>query len=455
MTHSPLRITYVAPFGLGQKTTVWARTLPLAHQLVERGHQATILIPPWDTPADAGKRWVADGVQLIHTTLSGGLPGTMARLLSLIRQQQPHIVHIIKPRAHAGLAQWWLWQKRELGISDGEPGQHRSRGSQYRIPNPQSPIPKICLDIDDWEQAWAAINRYSWPVARFLAWQEEWGIRHADAITAASQWLVQRAQAYRPQTPVLYLPNGIEEPGVNSRRTAALAVESSVVRNQSSAYPISDPNSDTGNSYAPPASRNSHFTFHISEFTILFFTRFVEVEPQWLVNFWQALHQRYPTAQLLVAGDALQPGRAATFQQQMQAQAPGAAKQVNWLGYVERHQLEQLYHTVTCAIFPAQEIPLLQAKCSVKLATTLLHGVPVVASAVGEQAAYGAEGAALLVEPAATPTQFADAVIGVLQQPTQQRALIEQARQRLFERYRWAQLGGQLEAFYQALLRRC
>jgi glycosyltransferase involved in cell wall biosynthesis len=244
---------------------------------------------------------------------------------------------------------------------------------------------------------------------------------------------------------MLYLPNGIEE---------------SVVSSQSSEYPIADPKPEAGNPCAflahhnsQLATRNSQLAIRNSQFTILFFTRFVEVEPQWLVNFWQTIHQHCPTARLLVAGDALQPGVAGIFQQQMQAQA-AAARQVEWLGYVPRGQLEQIYSTVACAIFPAQEIPLLQAKCSVRLATTLLHGVPVVASAVGEQAAYGAEGAALLVEPAATPAQFAAAVLGVLQQPTQQRALVERARQRLIERYRWEQLGGQLEAFYQATLRR-
>lgn len=427
MSHSPLRITYVAPFGLGQKTTVWARTLPLARQVVARGHQATILIPPWDTPGDAGKIWVEDGVQVINTTLSGGLPLIMARLIGLVHQQQPQIVHIVKPRAHAGLAQWWLWQKQfvDAGVI--------RRLSLSKPPNdPILQSPKIILDIDDWEQAWAAINPYPWPVARFLAWQEEWGMRHAHAITAASRWLVNRAQAYAPRTPVLYLPNGIEE---------------SKIRSLESARVPSVPQFDATNTLIPLATRHSPPA-------VLFFTRFVEVEPSWLVAFWQALHQRLPSARLLVAGDAFQPGRAALFQQHMAQQAPAAASQVEWLGYVPREQLEQLYPTLACAIFPAQEMPLLQAKCSVKLATTLLHGVPVVASAVGEQAAYGANGAAHLVDPAATPAQFAEVVLAVLHQPAQQRALAALARQHLHAHYRWALLGEQLEAFYQATLAR-
>jgi glycosyltransferase involved in cell wall biosynthesis len=93
-------------------------------------------------------------------------------------------------------------------------------------------------------------------------------------------------------------------------------------------------------------------------------------------------------------------------------------------------------------------VPLHQAKCSVRLATTLLHGVPVVASAVGEQATYGAEGAASLVSPQATPSEFAAAVVDLIRQPAAQAAMVRQARQRLAAAYQWSDLGAQLNKFY-------
>ena len=188
-----MKIAFVAPFGLGQKTTVWARTLPLAKYLVAHGHEATILIPPWDTPADSGRSWVDGGVQMINVSIRGGLPATHYRLLAQVDRLAPDIIHIVKPRAYAGLVQWWHWQQRRLQRSN------RTR-------------PVIILDVDDWEQSWAAVNGYPWPLARFLAWQEEWGIRHADGVTAASRWLVERVNAYVPATPRLYLPNGITQP---------------------------------------------------------------------------------------------------------------------------------------------------------------------------------------------------------------------------------------------------
>lgn len=393
------RVCFVAPFGLGQKTTVWARTLPLAKVLATHGWQATILIPPWDTPADSGKRRLeaaaagteaAGAVEIVNVSLAGGPPVITNRLLRAVSERQPHIVHIIKPRAYAGLVQWILWQRRQPNAAP------------------------LLLDIDDWEQAWANINRYPWPLARFGAWQEEWGLRHAHGITAASRWLVERAGSYAPQTPVLYLPNGV---------TAAPATPS--VRP----------------SVRPTAEAQA----------VLFFTRFVEVSPDWLGAFVSSLYAIRPQARLIVAGAPVQPGldepfRSAVDAATAEADAPGA--QVEWLGYVPPAELPGLYARCGCAIFPADPVPLQQAKCSVRLATTLLQGIPVVASAVGEQAAYGAEGAARLVSPSASPAEFAAAVDDVLRNPGHQLALAEAARVRLLERYAWSKLGQELAKFY-------
>lgn len=389
-----LRIAFIAPFGLGQKTTVWARTLPLARFLVQQGHTVTVLIPPWDTPKDAGKTWLDAGVQVSNVALQGGIPAAVGRLLHQLAIFQPQLVHIVKPRAHAGLVQWWLWQRRLLSL--------RNR-------------PKLLLDVDDWEQAWATINPYHPLVARFLAWQEEWGIRHADGITAASHWLVERVQQYAPQTPVCYLPNG-------------------VVRSEWRAM---------GGEWQPKEVAGPE--------QVLFFSRYVEVEPVWLAEFWCAFHELRPAAHLTVFGDPLTPGRRERFQQTMTTLCPAAADHVTWQPYAAA-LTQPLYAQSACAIFPSLATPLHEAKCSVRLATTLLHGVPVVASAVGEQAYYGAAGAAVLLPADAPPAAFAAAVAQVLADPAKQAALRQQGQQRLLEMYDWAKLGTRLEEFYAEII---
>jgi glycosyltransferase involved in cell wall biosynthesis len=377
-----LRIVFVAPFGLKHKTTVWARTLPIARELAAVGHQVIILIPPWDSPEDAGKEEMRGEVRMVQLSLDGGVLGTVRRMVRAIDAYQPDIIHIVKPRAHAGLAQWWLWHRRRKEA-------------------------KIVLDVDDWEQAWNPINRYNWFVARFLTWQEEWGIRHADAVTAASRWLENKVSALAPQIPILYLPNGVNPLAQTSINAPAPSITPKV----------------------------------------LFFTRLVEVSATWLGDFWQALLAQVPSAELIIAGTSLHPWLADPFHAVMDS-----LPQVHWAGFVPPDELPHLYARATCAIFPALPVPLQQAKCSVRLATTMLYGVPVIASDVGEQSQYGADGAALLVPAAATPAQFAQAVAKVLCDPAQNAHTRSQATAQMLARYSWTTLTAPLPAFYESIL---
>ncbi|MFN8440281.1 MAG: glycosyltransferase family 4 protein [Caldilineaceae bacterium] len=410
-----MKIVFVAPFGFGQKTTVWARTLPLAKELVKQGHEVALLVPPWDTPADSGKHYQEDGVEIINVSIRGGLPFTILRLLYQIRRLQPELVHIVKPRAHAGIIQWLLWQLRRWKISP-----FTIHHSQFTI----------YLDLDDWEQAWQEINHYGWLTSKFLAWQEEWGIRHADGLTVASRWLEQRAQQYAAETPILYLPNGVVVDGERERG----------------------------------GERENNHRVTEPQPAILYLTRYVEVEPEWLVCFSSSLHEALPQSHLIIAGEPLQPGRDQIFQLALQSSsAPTTVTSdvatdkdsrrnpqspFTFLGKVIPAQINELYRQVACAIFPSAPTVLQQAKCSVRLATTLLHGVPVVASAVGEQTHYGAEGAARLVAAEATPEEFAAAVVELLNDPAQQQSMIQRAHEHLARNYQWQALGERLEKWY-------
>jgi glycosyltransferase involved in cell wall biosynthesis len=78
----------------------------------------------------------------------------------------------------------------------------------------------------------------------------------------------------------------------------------------------------------------------------------------------------------------------------------------------------------------------------------MLDGIPVVASAVGEQARYGANGAARLVAADASPRQFAAEVVKLLAKRQEQALMTEQARTWLLSRYNWSLLGEELLTFY-------
>jgi len=413
---TPRSVLFVAPFGLGQKTTVWARILPLAQQLNRFGVEVSLLIPPWDTPAQAGLAWYEEGVHLANVSLRGGPPMILARLLKRIRHKQPQILHIIKPVAYSGAIHTLMWWWRKLG------------GMR----------PKIVLDIDDWEQEWATLNGRSALVRRTIWAQESWGISHADGITAASQWLLAEAQRRAPNTPSCYIPNAITR-----QKPDAQAID-----------PATTLPGETG----PPATTSAlHPMEHPKQangLNVLFFSRFMEVQADWLVDFCARLFGEIPNATLSVAGSGIASHLEERFKLDFSqlAQAKGIdMNRVRWLGHIRSDQITSLYESCACAIFPAQPTRLQQAKCSVRLATTLLHGVPIVASAVGEQTTYGTTGGVELIAVDAPPTHFALRVVDVLRQPSLYRERQQANRSQLLEAYNWESLGEKLYRFYSTL----
>jgi glycosyltransferase involved in cell wall biosynthesis len=188
-----MNVVMIGPFGLQPKGTMSARALPMAKALVARGHAVTLLIPPWDHPADAGREWEEDGVRIVNVPLPLRLPlfFHLALALRLVRRAltlHPDVVHCFKPKAYAGLAHFVLWWLRRLHLADL----------------------RLVVDEDDWEQAWNDLAPYSHAQRRVFAWQEHWGLTHADAVVVASRELARLVEGIGvPRDRIFYVPNGI------------------------------------------------------------------------------------------------------------------------------------------------------------------------------------------------------------------------------------------------------
>ena len=188
-----MKIVFVGPFGLQPKGTMSVRALPLARALVAWGHSVTMLIPPWDDPDRAGQVWEDGGVRVVNIALPPRLPLLFHILLArtLVAQAlaiKPEVIHFFKPKAYAGLSHlvlWWLRRLSSLSL-------------------------RLVVDADDWELAWNELSPYSASQKKLFAWQEKWGLRHADAITVASRALEKLVIAQRgsDSSRVFYLPNG-------------------------------------------------------------------------------------------------------------------------------------------------------------------------------------------------------------------------------------------------------
>ncbi|MCD6288882.1 MAG: glycosyltransferase, partial [Anaerolineae bacterium] len=236
-----MRIVMIGPFGIRVRGTMWRRALPLARALIRRGHHVTMILPPWDSPADAGHTWEDGGVLIVNTHTDHPVQ-IVSEMLRLTVAHRPDVVHVFKPKAYAGAILQILWYLRATGLWRG----------------------RLVLDADDWEGpgGWNERAGYTRPMRWLFAWQERWGFRHADALTVASRWLAAQAHVMGTSLAV-HIPNGIDIESWPERPTP------------------------------PPPP------------TALLLTRFVEFAPAQLPAIWRYVHARLPDARLIVAGGSL------------------------------------------------------------------------------------------------------------------------------------------------------
>ena len=211
-----LRIALVAPFGLRAKGTAQARALPLGRALARCGHQVALFLPPYDSPQDAGRRWTDQGVEVVNLALPAAGRGGAAwhlwlgwRLFLAARRWQPDVVHVFKPKGPSGLAGMLFWVTR--GRAGAGAGKRGDAGAQRGV------CPRVIMDSDDWEGpgGWNDDPRTGYTAAqrRFFAWQERYGLTHADGWTVTSRCLRDRAVSFGADPERVYvLHNGIALP---------------------------------------------------------------------------------------------------------------------------------------------------------------------------------------------------------------------------------------------------
>lgn len=393
-----LRIALVAPFGLLPKGTTRWRVLPLARALARSGHAVRVVVPPYDWPAHAGRRWLDQGVEVRCVQVSSrtrvlGQVSMARRLVQAALDWQPDIVHCFKPKGPSGMAAWTI--------------SHVA---------PQVPL---VVDTDDWERGWNALAGYSLPAAWFFARQERLGLKCAQAVTAASQWLVDLATAYRQQAVgVFYVPNGLEPwPGLRTTQRSG------------------------------PGR------------TVLLVTRFVEHSPGQVWRIWRRIEQRMgeqpigtqkePEVTLLVAGRGV---RAEENRLRALVDSSGGRSNVRVLGWVPSCVLPALFAAADVAMLPVLDTPLNRAKSPMRLVHLLAFGVPTATQAVGEYGTYVRHEETGLLAEAGDEAGLAHAVLRLLREETLRQQLGQAAAQHLRTTYAWDRLVGTvLEAYEYAL----
>jgi glycosyltransferase involved in cell wall biosynthesis len=402
--------------------TMGVRALPMAKALAARGHSVTILVPPWQNPEEGGRRWTADGVTVENVPLPLRVPGlfhvvTALRLTRRVLALRPEVVHLFKPKAYSGLTHWLL----------------------ARLPPARRP--RTVVDTDDWEGpgGWNELADYTWLQRRFFAWQERWGLSHADAVTVASRTLQSLvwAMGVAPDH-VFYVPNGVEGGWTGSGGRQVVGEEQGAGSERS------------------------------SDARILLYTRFFEFPVFRVIDVLRRVQERVPGARLLVVGEGLFGEEEELFRLAARygltvGDSPSGAVQhgphpdspvfaspldVTYAGWVPPEELPFYFDRATVAIYPFDDTLVNRTKCAVKLGDLLAAGVPVVAEDVGQNQEYIRNGeTGLLVEPGDVPA-FADAVVQLLRNPALQDRLGQGAARDVRERFAWGRLIERVERAY-------
>ncbi len=393
-----MKIVMIGPFGLRPRMTMRVRALPLAQALTACGHTVAMLLPPWQNPEDAGRAWEEGGVRIENAPLPAGIPGWFhARLTRTLvhraRALKPDVIHIFKPKAYAGLAHLALAR---------------------RFP--------VVVDTDDWEGSggWNDLNPYSPLLKWFFAWQERWGLRHADAVTVASRALqtLVWAMGGSPER-VFYVPNGVAW-----------------------AYPPVTP---------APHPRP----------TLLLYTRFFEFKLARLWRIVMAVRAQRPEVRLWFIGQGLfgedqqlkalaqEAGWRIAEIASPSAPVPPDADLIYCAGWIAPEDQPAHFAQADAALYPFDDTLLNRTKCPVKLLDLLAAGVPVVADAVGQIAEVIRPGETGILVPPGDEAAFVAALIRLLDEAEYCRAVGTHAAVDVRARFAWDDLAQIVERAYE------
>ncbi|MCJ7667089.1 MAG: glycosyltransferase family 4 protein, partial [Anaerolineae bacterium] len=387
--------------------TMRMRALPMAQALTARGHEVEIFLAPWGNPEDSGREEERGGVKVHNITLPASIPllGHLIitwRLLLRALKSKPHIIHCFKPKAYSGLVAMAIWFLRSVGLA------HVG----------------LVIDSDDWEGrgGWNEIENYTWWQKRFFAFQEKWGLLHCEAVTVASRALQTLAWSLgvKPGN-VFYVPNG-------------MPLENLELENALQPAP--------GPTRLGPAPKERP--------TVLLYTRFFEFSLERVVEIWKGVVEAIPEARLLVVGKGLF-GEEERLRQLM---AEREIKGVEYAGWVEEHEIQKRLISADLAIYPYDDTLINRTKCSIKLVELMASRLPIVASDVGENRHYIEHlVSGYLIEPG-DDGSFCQAIIHILRDEKLQRALGEEARRRVREKFNWATLVQAVEEAYSIVLQK-
>ncbi len=390
------RVLFITPFGFQRHGTLSYRTMPMAVTLDHMGVRVRILVANWDaaSPPHITYSDVSERIRIYYVPLrrrewrvarTGDVllawGEMLAAVRSLVSSQSPDIIHLVKP---IGIPFAFLALQR---LFDG-----LKRAAER---------PPILLDCDDLEQAWLPEGRVRHLWRYMGSWAESWAWRAADAVTVASHDLLTRVHQKRKDGRVYLIPN-----------VAPVVPE-------------------------PDRPRHSH--------RLLVPTRLLDIRPEVLVLWLNAIVRRVSDANVLVVGPT--PQRAMALRASLVGMP--AASRTTVLVWQSYSAFVQLLRRTRVGVYAVEDAPTTRAKSPARLLHMMAAGVPIVAARVGE-APYLLDASGRLAQPDAN--SMAAAVEELWYDADLLEHLGQAARHRAQTRFTLEQMAQSLARAYNALL---
>jgi glycosyltransferase involved in cell wall biosynthesis len=358
----------------------------MAHALVQRNHQVSLLLPPYDNLKHAGQNETRDGVRIHNLDLRRVRPWTPLtaawRLAALTRRLSPDLVHVFKPVGYAALAGMIVQRTTRL---------------------------PVVVDTDDWEGTggWNSVNPYPWHWRRTFDFQERWLPRHAAAVTVASRTLQSQiwGLGVSPER-VFYVPN-CPRASLLSAPGQVTEADRARVREQLGIGP------------APMLV----FVGNISLGDDLDLA--LRALPEVL--------EHVPGVKLVIVGtgDGLARLRAL-------ADDLALGDHVRFTGWIDHHHVPAYLAAADIAIYPYRDTLINRSKCSIKVLEYMTMGKAIVTTRVGQNLEYLEHGQSGILAAPGDSRAFARALLHLLENPDLARRLGQNAARRIREQFTWA-----------------
>jgi glycosyltransferase involved in cell wall biosynthesis len=390
-----LKVVMVAPFSVYPKGTVTVRMLPIAKFLKKRGHDVTVVVPPYDNPTESGKKYTLEDVEIHNVTFRDfpliKYPLVLLALCQTILSLRPNCIYVFKPKGYSGLAAIFFVLFRSLIFSK---------------------YPRLLLDTDDWEgrggfyDFFLEKSNYSRTILDFIDFQENWIPLHMDAVTVASRTLQNRLiKQGIPEKKIFYVPNGAP--------TKDFSVDSNIVG----------------------SLRRSLILSNFS--VIILYTRFLEYDVEKVIEIFLQIKKEIQNAKLLVIGKG-------DFGEERILQKLATEKNVEdsivFAGWIQARDIPLYLALGEVAIYPLDDTPLNRSKCPGKLVELMLAGKAIVADKVGQVSEYIIDGESGILADHNNVANFALETITLLRNEKLASKLGASAKIRASETFNWEKL---------------